>query len=235
MELRNARRRLRLDWWRLILFRIGSYVTPFAIMALPFIALIVVRKAAASARMALYAALAGAILPVLVFFNLYHEHDYYLCAVLPMIALVAGYGLDYVVRNWLLTDWRAAVVVTFAVAISWFVAYDYVSGSFTIGYDNAICVLGKAIDQVTDPDECVVVADWDWSPSILYYAKHRGYMVKDDQPKDGWADVRPLTFLRSRPFTTVVCRQSHPWFNIWPGLKLVRQVGPFSILRITRE
>lgn len=227
--------RLTPGWWRLIFFRIGAYVTPFAVMALPVIALIIVRKAPALARMTLYAALAGTVLPVMVFFNLYHEHDYYLCAVLPVIALLAGYGLDYVVRTWVLTDWRTALPIIAAAALSWFMAYDYVSGSFTIGYDNAICTLGRAIDDVTDPNECVVVADWDWSPSILYYARRRGFMVKDEQGKDAWSDVHSLEFLRARPFTTVVCRQSHPWFNIWPGLKVVRQVGPFSVLRITRD
>jgi hypothetical protein len=227
--------RLTPGWWRIICFRLGLFVTPFAAMALPVVALIVVRRAPTAARMALYAALAGVILTISTFFNLYHEHDYYLCAVFPMIALVAGYGLDYVVRMWVMTDWRTAVPVIAAAALSWFAAYDYVSPSFTIGYDNAICQTGKAIDEVTGPNECVVVADWGGSPSILYYAKRRGYSALEDDNKSGQPDMHSLAFLRDDDFTTLVCQRNHPWFNIWPGLTMIRQVGPFAIVRIKHE
>ena len=180
--------------------------------------MIVVWKAPAATRIVIFGAFIGTVLPILIFFNLYHEHDYYLCAVLPLFALVAGYGLDYVVRNWVLTDWRSAVPIAAGAAISLFIAYDYVSPSFTISYDNSICVLGKAIDEVSEPNDCVVVADWFGSQSILYYAKRRGCAPQYDETQDGKLGPRSLPFLREEQFTTLVCQRDHPWFDIWPGV-----------------
>jgi hypothetical protein len=225
--------RLTPGWWRLIVYRIAAYVTPYALLGLPVLALIVAQRAPPFTRMVLYSAVLGTILPVVIFFNLYHEHDYYLCAVLSMIALVTGYGLDYVVRTWVLADWRTAIPIITAAAMSCFIAYDYMNPSYTVGYDNEICELGRAIDEVTGPNDCVVVADWSWAPSILYYAKRRGYMVQEDAAAELRPDVRSVPFLREPEFTTLVCQQNHPWFNMWRGLTLLKRVGPFAIIRIS--
>jgi 4-amino-4-deoxy-L-arabinose transferase-like glycosyltransferase len=238
-EFGTLEQRFTLEWYRLICERIGALAVPFAVLALPATALMASGAYPRFPRIFIYSVALSVIFPILLFFNLYHEHDYYMCAVMPYVALLTGFGFEHIRQKLLRFSWPASVIAGLFILFSFFSASGYLVPSFTNSYNNVICQVGKAIEELTPPDEHVVVLDWDISPSILYYTKRRGWLqhaINPNFPDDPLVNPPPssLPFLRSGKFTTIVCMRTHPEvFSLWTTLKEVRQVGPFHILKVS--
>jgi len=48
----------------------------------------------------------------------------------------------------------------------------------------------------TQPDELVALAGQDWNPSIFYYARRQGLMVRDQTGPDVYAQLRDSGYTR---------------------------------------
>ena len=122
----------------------------------------------------------AALLPPLVFTNLYFVHDYYLAAVTPAFAALAGFGIGYVWSA--LPRQRAITVATLAIAVAAvFALADWSRGYWQLidesRNDPVVLPLAREIAALTRPDDYVAVVGLDWSPAVLYYAHRRGHMV----------------------------------------------------------
>lgn len=121
----------------------------------------------------------AALLPPLVFTNLYFVHDYYLAAVTPAFAALIGLGAGYV---WTLLP-RNPLILASAVVVGVLL----VLGTLDLdpGYwwrteranDQQVLPLAREIEARTQPGDPVAVVGLDWSPAVLYYAHRRGHMV----------------------------------------------------------
>ena len=123
----------------------------------------------------------AAVLPVLVFMNLYVAHDYYLVAVSPAVAALVGLGagkLWSVVRP----RWLVAALPLVAVALAWSTVElkaDYWSRIDGARTTRSSCRSHARSHSHTAAGDLVAVVGLDWSPAVLYYAHRRGHMVTE--------------------------------------------------------
>jgi hypothetical protein len=130
-------------------------------------------------RLFWFAVASAAILPPLVFMNLYVNHDYYPAAISPAIAALVGLGGGWV---WFAVRprWLVAALPFAAVLLAW--------GTLELGrgywlrihggYDDPqVMPLASEIAAHTATDDLVGTVGLDWSPAVLYYARRRGNMV----------------------------------------------------------
>ncbi len=121
----------------------------------------------------------AALLPPVVFFNLYWAHDYYLAAISPALA-----GLVGVVGAWVWEHrprrWSALVcaLVLATLWLGWVVwpESDYfgkMNGPVADPYAGAATELAA----VTDPSKLVVYMGEEWNPTTPYYADRPGFML----------------------------------------------------------
>ena len=126
------------------------------------------------------AVVSAALLPPLVFTNLYVQHDYYLAAVTPAVAAVIGLGASFMWKFVTSRGARRAVVVAVGVLLVW--------GSLELGrgywlrihggYDDPqVLPLAGEIKALTSPEDLIAGVGLGWSPALLYYAERRGHMV----------------------------------------------------------
>lgn len=220
--------------WATIFTRIGTFVLPYGAAALPLVAVAFWPKYTRAERILLASMLAGALFPVLLFFNLYAVHDYYLSAITPCLAVLAGFGLHACFTR-LPHRLATGVLAAGVLVVSLWSARDYVMPSFVVDYDAPICQFGLMIRTVTPPDAHVVVADTsDWDPTILYSARRKGLMYYQQSgltSLDPDATI-PAAFLQTGGYSTLVCRDVRPVFKgLWPAQ---RQVGQFGDLRLIK-
>lgn len=123
----------------------------------------------------------AAVLPVLVFMNLYVAHDYYLVAVSPAVAALVGLGagkLWFVLRP----RWLVAALPLVAVALAWGtleLKADYWSRIDGAANDALVMPFAREIASHTGAGDPIAVVGLDWSPAVLYYAHRRGHMVTE--------------------------------------------------------
>jgi hypothetical protein len=227
--------RLLADDWATIIVRIGTLVLPYGAAALPLVAFAFWRKYSRAERLLLGSMLAGALFPIVLFFNLYAVHDYYLSAITPCLAIVAGYGLHGCFTR---LPHRAATgtLTTIVLLASLWGAKDYLIPAYVVTYDAPICQFGLMIRTVTPPERHVLVADTgDWDPTILYYARRKGLMYYQQRgltPVDPDATIAPA-FLQSGGYATLACREAHPAFAaIWPARRKVGQLGELQLIKL---
>jgi hypothetical protein len=135
----------------------------------------------------------AAVAPILVFTNLHFRHDYYLAAVTPALASLAGLGAGFL---WARLSSAAPVLRAAAVGL----ALVLVLGTIELsrGYwslideakDSRVLELARELDGLTSSDELVAVAAYDWDPTLLYYARRWGETVTDRDETLGYARVR---------------------------------------------
>lgn len=122
--------------------------------------------------------------PVLVFFNLYVNHDYYAIAISASLAAIIGVGVaalrpsvSRVDRVVLPTILAASVVVWLLVLPYWAPIYQRVSDP------EGVLPLAAQIERETSDGQPVSIVGRNWSPAILYYAHRWGWMeTADDWP-----------------------------------------------------
>jgi hypothetical protein len=125
---------------------------------------------------------------VAVFFNLHLVHDYYQAALSPISATVVGLAAAALIRRVPGGARRVPLLAAVVVAVAWlgfaFGARDdgWARATDHIGAEDGRLEIAARIDRATTPDELVVLAGLDWSPEVLYYARRRGLMLRNDDP-----------------------------------------------------
>jgi Dolichyl-phosphate-mannose-protein mannosyltransferase len=178
----SAEQRVDADAWWVILKRVGPTVVGF------FGVLLVPAAVAAwrSRQRNFWLGIAAtAVLPPLVFMNLYVHHDYYLVALSPAIAAAIGLGTAWV-WSAVRPRWLKAALAGLVLVLAW--------GTLEAGRgywlrihggndDPQVMPLAGELASLTTPDDLVAILGLEWSPAVLYYAHRRGHMVTE-QTKD---------------------------------------------------
>jgi 4-amino-4-deoxy-L-arabinose transferase-like glycosyltransferase len=121
----------------------------------------------------------AAVLPPLVFTNLYVVHDYYAVALSPAAAAIVGLGAGWV---WSIVRprWLVALLPCAMLFLAWG-TLEHGRGYWLRihgGYDDPqVMPLAAEIDAGTASEDLVATVGLDWSPAVLYYARRRGDMV----------------------------------------------------------
>lgn len=168
----------RLVWenWTTILRRITGALTGYPALLLPLGALVGVRTR--NARF-LAAVVAVPVLTILCFWNLYVIHDYYLAAVSPAPAVVAGLAFA---RGWRAVSSARAHRLLAGVLVTWVGAVVILNPAYAgVAYQSF--ALGEALPEaaevarLTYPDDLVLFEGYDWAPVLPYYSRRGGRMI----------------------------------------------------------
>ena len=178
------------NWYTIVARAITEFGGPLA--ALFFVGAVVLVRQREQRRFWL-AVLATAVLPIVVFFNLYLIHDYYLVAVSPAIAMVQGVLVAYllkplakpVVRRAFVVGVAAFTVVSLLATRSYFWGFAYADPGDT----DAILAEAAEVDAHSQPTDLVMTEGRDWSPSVLYFARREGLAVPNWLGRDDRTDL----------------------------------------------
>ena len=222
--------------WVLLGWRMATLAFPLAIIAFPLWPLLRPACVNRRVRALVRGSWLGLLLSVLVFFNLFVRHDYYLWAAVPLLSIAAAYGA----RCW----WQrlaatsgvqvpsiAAGSAAILVGSFLFGAIPYVYWTVRFDQNDPLCRLGRLIAAETPHDEYVIVADFGWHTSILYYSGRRGFMV---DPAQSQAEP-PWRQFAEQPYRTIVVRDPHPeLFARWGECRKVGSEAGFDVYRVSR-
>lgn len=151
-------------WWTL-LRRIGSQVLPFA-WVLPVLA----------CAPRVLAPLAGILAAWLVLTNLYATHDYYAAAITPLAALALGMAWP---GWWSRIAPRTRPWIVLLLVASTLGGWRYVRSSLRADPGTA-WRLGRIAAAHSQPDEWILVRGFDWDPTVLYAARRRGILLREN-------------------------------------------------------
>ncbi len=173
--------RLDPNTWFTILARAGTeFGGPLAAL---FVVGVLAIARAKRQRLLWVAVLGTATLPILVFFNLYWIHDYYLIAVSPGIAMVQGLLVAYLLEPLRKPAVRRAVAVAMAVffAFSLLATQPFFWGFVYANPGDPDATLAEAAELAANssPGDLALTDGRDWSPAVLYFAGRRGLAVPD--------------------------------------------------------
>ncbi|MCP4110679.1 MAG: hypothetical protein GY749_35005 [Desulfobacteraceae bacterium] len=220
--------RMQFSHWWTITYRIISQIVPYIFFLFPVGVFFGFRKYSEDGRILFLTALAGVFLPIAVFFNLYWVHDYYLIAVSPLLAIVAGMGVHYMCFCCIPKRHLYLAVIAIFCAASLYKGSWLVRSNLSDHEPHIFYKQGKAIQKCTEPNERVAAESYYWNPAVLYYAKRKGFMI--DQP----LDKQTCQFLKDSDFSIVACYKEHPLlFSVWKYRQLLETVGEFKIYRVS--
>ncbi len=106
-------------------------------------------------------------------------HVYYIIPYVPIMALLAGYGLSELVRN----QWIQLAIL---VAIMTEAVYKHKYDFFIPWEDQKFLKLEKIVDQYVPKDSRILVNNHEGSPVMLYSAHRRGWTVTDRMKDSAW-------------------------------------------------
>jgi 4-amino-4-deoxy-L-arabinose transferase-like glycosyltransferase len=161
--------------------------------------LLAIAAAIALARRAFAIALVlSASLGPLIFTNYYVVHDYYMAALSPLVAIAVGLAAGWV---WQQRQHSVSKVVLLSLALGWAITLHLNQGywgrQFADVYDrDQVMPAAEYVAAHTQPDELVALAGQDWNPSIFYYARRQGLMVRDQTGPDVYAQLRDSGYTR---------------------------------------
>lgn len=164
--------------WRFLGEQTTEVLLGFGVLLLPVALFAAVRSTQRGFWLGIVVAAFG---PPLVFTSLYFFHDYYLAAVSPAFAALVGLGAGYVLAR--LPRRAPVVAAAAAVGLLAVVAVLVHSRGYWLRiYDaehdpSGVMPVAREVETHTRPDDVVAMVGYDWSPSILYYARRRGHMT----------------------------------------------------------
>jgi 4-amino-4-deoxy-L-arabinose transferase-like glycosyltransferase len=106
-------------------------------------------------------------------------HVYYIIPFVPMMSLLAGYGLTGIIRNrWI----QLAVTAVIAVEAFYYHKPDF----FMPWQDHKFEKLEKVVDQFVPKNDRILVNNLDGCPTMMYFAHRRGWTVTDRMKDSTW-------------------------------------------------
>ena len=185
-----------------------------------------IHKYSRSGREFVYLTFLTCLATIFILFNLYH-HDYYFISISPFLAIIVGLGVYHIFFVVFRRKYWAIIPAIAVLVWSAYGAFPSIRQAYGTSYDHPLCKLGKIISDQTRPDECIIVADYDWRPTILYYAKRKGFMLRLFEGNES------NKFFREHNFTTVVCRKEHPkLFSNWRHRQKIGSSAGFDVYRV---
>jgi len=167
--------RMNLDQWDRIVERLPSLGASLWI----FVLLLVIALWKLRLEPRLIALASVPVLAILIFFNLYVVHSYYLSAVYP--AYVAVLGVSVSAISGLVPKQRISLLIAGALsALLLFLSWTSPEGrslASLVGVDGKIPEISQVIAISTPSDAGVIVTGCDWDPTPLYYANRRGLTI----------------------------------------------------------
>ena len=171
------------------------------------------------------------LLVILVFFNLYKVHDYYLVTVAPVAALVVGAGIDRVYAIRWLRGGVLLLLVLSAVNIGFSEPQKWALGD----RPERLRFLETARSHVAS-DDAVIVVNENWSSFVPYHLRRRAFMLLDrniEQALDsGFLAKAPFQWIveravRGKPLGEV---EQH-WDRSWEYL-VAEGRSPYRLVRV---
>ena len=120
--------------------------------------------------------LATAVAAPLLFFNLYHVHNYYLIGIFPAIIAAVGIGIAAVAQRI-----RANPAFVAAAGTALIVVGSALPQSDMLQWVRSPVPNpgGERIRAATNTDDLIVTVGCDWDPTTLYFADRHGLMLRD--------------------------------------------------------
>lgn len=168
--------RLRPAWWRwLFADRIARLI--FGYWGVVFLAVGSVVKAPSKERLLDSISLSWAVgmgLYLVVFATGNVQHDYYQIIIIPLLALLAGRGVAWLLQHHEgLYRWLSYGMVALVAGLMMLFSWYEVSGYFNIN-NPAIVEAGKAVDQLTPPN-AKIIAPYQGDTAFLFQTNRRGW------------------------------------------------------------
>ena len=213
--------RLKPGRWITIGRRIGDTMFPGAFVLLLAAAAVALAVRRGPSRNVALLALAGAAATVTTFFHLYVVHDYYLIALTPCLALVAGVGADAIASVELRFRRAALGAVTALAVLTAGSGWKYVERAYRPWKLSNLVDLANRIAQATPKDGWVAIEGDDWNPRLLYLAHRRGFMLRPG------ADFAMAAI---PGVSTLACSSCPPeLLALWPDRRKLSEAAGFSI------
>jgi Dolichyl-phosphate-mannose-protein mannosyltransferase len=136
---------------------------------------------------------------------------YYMSAISPFAAIAIGFAAAWM--------WRArrqlvAAMVLVALVATW--TLNMKPGYWNRQYDNAydpqqVIPVAQYVEANSQPNELIVLAGYDWDPTIFYYARREGLMIRTqvtaaDQTNLSKAGYSKLFICSGAPGSSPPCR-----------------------------
>jgi multisubunit Na+/H+ antiporter MnhF subunit len=135
-----------------------------------------------------------AVAPLLVFTNLYMQHDYYLSGIYPALVVIVALGIVALSR---FLSRRRASAAAAAVALTLFLGVTTWISPMSINYyrvTGANPPESDLIDAHTKPDDWVIMAGCTWDPTILYFADRTGLSIEGPPRLSIWELENPARY-----------------------------------------
>jgi hypothetical protein len=179
----TSAQRLSLLKWEIILDRMQGVIAPYlgfllvvGVVVVPFRIRKLSREAWLNRLFGFVVALSP-IAIVLLFFNLYWIHTYYLIACSPILALAAAVGVATLL-GWIRTQFLKVVAGLVLIGIWLHTTGPIIADMFRAPRpDPRIAFLQAAGAVIPKNDPVIVVSGQEWSAFAPYYLKHRAFMA----------------------------------------------------------
>ena len=204
-------------FWGVIERRVVDHMLGLRLTGLALVAVGLVALARSTQRLFWISVGLAAVVPPFFFTNLYLQHDYYLAAVAPAIAALAGFAFGYVWRR--LPHRPLVVVPTAAVALLALAGPLVLDRDYwrRIYDDLDPPALARELAMHTRSNDRIGVDGLDWSPETLYYADRWGLMAverKREATYDALHDAGYRYLLVADPFEADLRPLSRwPWLG----------------------
>lgn len=158
--------------WDIVFDRINSYVLPIWLISLGLVFLLVAKRH----RWISLTLLASVIVTILIFFNLYVVHDYYLVALSAQFAILVGLMVDCLLSFQRLARIRylAALMILFVVSYS-----SISQGEYRQLSRGDLPSFSNELVNLAGPNQRIFIAGYGWDPTILYYLNRRGIALDE--------------------------------------------------------
>lgn len=170
--------------WNTIFVRIVQGFYP-GILIIFLLAFLRTAKAAKETVVFCLANLVAIIGTILLIFNLYYAHDYYLAALSPFICVLGGLAFEKIL-------YKVKILTAFLIVLSLILfspnntlnyLYFLRDVNTVTAYKNKTSI-GEELKRLTDANQNIIIADNDWSPDILYMAERQGFMLRPSMEVD---------------------------------------------------
>lgn len=175
--------------WSDLAQRVSNEIAGVGLLSLGVAILLVAVLGEAHQRVVMAGLVVGVLAPVLIFFNLYAVHTYYLTAVYPLLCAIPVLGVVTLAERF--GSPRVVLPATLAMAVllltTWALPLGRSDLSF-LRHEAPIEPLSARLLQVTPPDSEIVLIGCDWNPQFLYEADRTGLMFRQQTPAQAWAE-----------------------------------------------